>query len=155
MAHAFSVTTRRAEPKRAECSQARVLLVDDEPVLRRSVARLLRQAGYDVVVAADGTEALLRYRASPQPQVVILDLDMPVIDGEATCRKLFEINPRARVLFVTGHDVESCAPRLLKLGAADVLAKPYPGSALIAGIEAALAAVPSIVPGEEDYTLQG
>jgi CheY-like chemotaxis protein len=148
-------TASRAQspPAALTPSHARVLLVDDEPMVQRSVARLLRQSGYDVVVASDGLEALSKYVRAPKPQVVLLDLDMPGMDGETTCSKLLRVDGRARVIFVTGHDLEAFGPRLRALGALDTLAKPYSGEALIRAIEGALAALPSIPPDEDEPTL--
>jgi FixJ family two-component response regulator len=59
------------------------------------------------------------------------------------------------VLFVTGHDLQAYAPRLRSLGAFDTLAKPYSGQSLIAAIEGALKAMPSLPPDEEEPTLTG
>lgn len=138
-------------------SNSRVLLVDDDPMVQRSVARLLRQSGYDVVVASDGLEALSKYVRNPKPRVVLLDLDMPGMDGETTCAKLLKLDPHARVLFVTGHDLQSYAPQLRALGAFDTLAKPYSGQSLIAAIESALTALPSLRPDddEDEKTIPG
>ena len=84
---------------------ARILLVDDEEVVRRSTARLLRQAGHEVLEAPGGKEATQLYINSERfPDLVILDLDMPHLDGEQTQRVILSIDPQARILFMSGHE---------------------------------------------------
>src|SRR6478752_6612884 len=84
---------------------ARILLVDDEEVVRRSTARLLRQAGHEVLEAPGGKEATQIYANSDRyPDLVILDLDMPFLNGEQTQRVILSIDPSARILFMSGHE---------------------------------------------------
>src|SRR6187549_2368210 len=86
-------------------TSARILLVDDEEVVRRSTARLLRQAGHEVLEAPGGKEATQIYaNAERHPDLVILDLDMPFLNGEQTQRVLLSIDPTARILFMSGHE---------------------------------------------------
>ncbi len=86
-------------------SSARILLVDDEEVVRRSTARLLRQAGHEVLEAPGGKQATQLYINSERfPDLVILDLDMPHLNGEQTQRVILSIDPRARILFMSGHE---------------------------------------------------
>jgi signal transduction histidine kinase/ActR/RegA family two-component response regulator len=94
---------RELRPRPAAC--ALILLVDDEEVVRRSTARLLRQAGHQVLEAPGGKEAAeLFLNAERRPDLVILDLDMPHLNGEQTQRLLLNIDPKARILFMSGHD---------------------------------------------------
>ena len=84
---------------------ARILLVDDEEVVRRSTARLLRQAGHEVLEAPGGKEATqICANAETFPDLVILDLDMPFLNGEQTQRVILSIDPSARILFMSGHE---------------------------------------------------
>ena len=86
-------------------TSARILLVDDEEVVRRSTARLLRQAGHEVLEAAGGKEATQVYANTERyPDLVILDLDMPFLNGEQTQRVILSIDPTARILFMSGHE---------------------------------------------------
>ncbi|HTA90693.1 MAG TPA: ATP-binding protein [Polyangiaceae bacterium] len=86
-------------------ASALILLVDDEEVVRRSTARLLRQAGHQVLEAPGGKEATSLYLdAEHHPDLVILDLDMPHLNGEQTQRLILSIDPKARILFMSGHD---------------------------------------------------
>lgn len=89
---------------RAETSVV-ILVVDDEEVVRRSTARLLRQAGHQVLEAPGGKEAIQIYLdAERRPDLVILDLDMPHLNGEQTQRVILSIDAQARILFMSGHD---------------------------------------------------
>ena len=71
----------------AELAAERVLVVDDDPPLRRMLARTLGAEGFEVTVAADGGAALVEVERAA-PDVIVLDLAMPVIDGLAVCRRL-------------------------------------------------------------------
>ena len=103
-----------------------VLLVDDEEVVRRSTARLLRRAGYDVTFAKDGREALAIVRhAERRPDVVLMDLDMPVMRGEEAFRKMRNLAPELPVVFVSGYWDEARERELKHAGAAGFLYKPF------------------------------
>ena len=99
------VTSGHRELRPQTGSSARILLVDDEEVVRRSTARLLRQAGHEVLEAPGGKEATQIYaNAERYPDLVILDLDMPFLNGEQTQRVILSIDPTARILFMSGHE---------------------------------------------------
>lgn len=83
-------------------TRARVLLVDDDEAIRRSLGRLLKSLGYDVMYAVDGEDAVSVY-IERRPDVVMLDLDMPVLSGRKAFRKLADFDPGARVVFMSGH----------------------------------------------------
>ena len=99
------ITSGHRELRSQNSSAVRILLVDDEEVVRRSTARLLRQAGHEVLEAPGGKEATQIYaNAERYPDLVILDLDMPYLNGEQTQRVLLSIDPNARILFMSGHE---------------------------------------------------
>ncbi len=101
-----------------------VLLVDDDPAVRRSVARRLRQAGIQVSEAADGVEALAQYDKH-RHSLVVLDFDMPRLDGPETQARLLAMDPNVRVVFATGYaDPERAAAARIR-GALALLEKPY------------------------------
>jgi CheY-like chemotaxis protein len=80
-----------------------VLVVDDDAMLRDLLARVIAEAGYRVLTAGDGDEALaLAGTLDGQLQLVVTDVRMPVMDGVTLARHLTEINPRLPVLFVSG-----------------------------------------------------
>lgn len=125
-----AATRSRSGPHRAQSSgppsTCRVLLVDDDALVRRSIARILVGAGFTVATAADGFEALEKLRAAdPRPQVVVLDLDMPRMSGEETLEHLLRIDPDLRVVVVSGHWDPDRRRALLARGAAAYLSKPF------------------------------
>jgi len=120
-------------------SRGLILLVDDEEVVRRSFARLLRQAGHQVLEAPDGVRAIEVYqRAIPRPSLVILDLDMPVLTGEETQERLLRVDPKARILFVSGHDEPLRESAVHARGALGFLRKPCQVQVLLGAVSDAL-----------------
>jgi CheY-like chemotaxis protein/nitrogen-specific signal transduction histidine kinase len=101
-----------------------ILLVDDEQLLRRSFGRLLRQNGFQVTEAAGGVEALTLYQEGHH-DLVILDLDMPGMDGEATQLELLRRDPDARIMFASGHADPEREVSVRERGARAYLQKPY------------------------------
>lgn len=114
-----------------------VLVVDDDTALRIAVSRVLRVAGYDVVVAADGAEALATQRDSPA-DVLVLDVSMPGIDGLETCRRLRARKDDVPVLMLTALDGVGDRVAGLDAGADDYLAKPFELEELLARLRALL-----------------
>lgn len=116
--------------------QARILVVEDEPAIRRSISTELRAQGYETVEAEDGREALaLADRA--KPDLILTDLAMPVVDGFAlitTLRK--SLSTPIVVLSVRGGEGDRV--RALDLGADDFVAKPFSVAELLARIRAQL-----------------
>lgn len=131
-------------------SRGLILLVDDEEVVRRSFARLLRQAGHLVVEAQDGVKAVETYRqALPRPNLVILDLDMPVLSGEETQERLLMVDPHARILFVSGHDEPTRESAVHARGALGFLRKPCKAQLLLGAVSDALGGTELLVEHEE------
>ena len=138
------------EAQQAPSARGLILLVDDEEVVRRSFARLLRQAGHSVVEASDGVKAIEAYRnAHPRPNLIILDLDMPVISGEDTQERLLELDPSARILFVSGHDEPSRESAVHARGALGFLRKPCKVQVLLGAVADALGTGSQVVEHEE------
>jgi CheY-like chemotaxis protein len=109
-------------------------------VVRRSTARLLRQAGHEIVEARDGREAVQVYmRLDERPDVVLLDLDMPAMAGDEVHRALRAIDRTVRVVFVTGHGDEVRERAALAEGATAFLRKPCDAKDLLDAVGAALA----------------
>jgi len=114
-----------------------VLVVDDEPAVRDSLARSLRFEGYDVTLAGDGEQAL-RAIAARRPDVVVLDVLMPRLDGLATCRRLRAQSDDLPVLMLTARDGISDRVVGLDAGADDYLIKPFALEELLARLRALL-----------------
>jgi len=112
----------------------RALLVEDSPEFVLVVKRLLEQAGFDVAVARDGGRALDRARER-QPDLVVLDVTLPGMDGFEVCRKLREFTD-AYVLMVTARDEEVDKVVGFSVGADDYVTKPFSGRELSARIKA-------------------
>jgi DNA-binding NtrC family response regulator len=104
---------------------ARVLLVDDEVAFTETLAKRLRRRGFEVDVAAGGQAALDRVATpGPGPEVILLDLKMPGLDGLEVLRRIKDRRPDLPVIILTGHGTVDSAVAGLKQGAFDYLLKP-------------------------------
>ena len=106
-------------------SASRILLVDDDPGIVRYLTTLLETDSYQVEAVSSGAEALQRVRRYPRPDVVLLDLLMPQMDGLETLAQLRRIDPTPRVIMLTCEDSARKAVQALRLGAHDYLTKPF------------------------------
>ena len=116
--------------------RARVLVVDDEPDIRGLLAKLLERAGCEVTEAADGRRALREFYAV-QPDLVVLDVGIPELDGWQTLERIRDLSD-VPVLLLTGHAGELEKVRGLKAGADDYVTKPFGRQELVARVEALL-----------------
>lgn len=114
-----------------------ILLADDETAITDNLAPLLRRAGFEVVVAHDGEEALNRLRAGA-PDLVVLDVMMPRLDGRAVLRRLREERFATPVILLTQVGESSERAMALEEGADDYLNKPFDPQELMARIRAVL-----------------
>nr|WP_242511664.1 response regulator transcription factor [Cellulomonas sp. HLT2-17] len=117
-------------------ARVRALVVDDEAALVRVVAAYLERDGFDVVTAADGFEALELARTT-QPDVVVLDVMMPGIDGIEVCRQLRTFSD-AYVIMLTARAEELDTLIGLSVGADDYMTKPFSSRVLVARIRTLL-----------------
>jgi two-component system response regulator MprA len=115
----------------------RILVVDDEPALRAALQRALRLEGYDVALAEDG-DAALRLVQRDAPELVVLDVLMPTLDGLAVCRRMRRAGDRTPVLMLTARDAVSDRVSGLDAGADDYLVKPFALEELLARVRALL-----------------
>jgi two-component system response regulator MprA len=115
----------------------RILVVDDEPAVRDALERALRSSGYVVATAVDGVDGLERV-ASEVPDLVVLDILMPRLDGLEACRRLREGGDRTPVLMLTARDAVGDRVEGLDAGADDYLVKPFALEELLARIRALL-----------------
>jgi DNA-binding response OmpR family regulator len=115
-----------------------VLVVDDEPTIAEVVSRYLERAGYRTQVAADGVEALAAV-ASDRPDLVVLDLMLPGIDGLEVMRRMREQgSERIATILLTAKGEESDRVVGLRLGADDYVVKPFSPAELVARVDAVL-----------------
>jgi CheY-like chemotaxis protein len=104
----------------------RLLVADDEAIVREAARVILPELGYEVICVGDGREAVERYReCRGEIDLVIVDLTMPVMGGAECFRALREIDPGVRVLLSTGHALEGEARTLLREGVVGFVQKPY------------------------------
>ena len=100
-----------------------ICIVDDEPSILNTLSSILEDEGYQVSLAKSGTEALKLIRAEP-PELVILDIWMPEIDGLETLKRIRQQFPNLMVIMMSGHGSVETAVKATKLGAYDYLEKP-------------------------------
>jgi two-component system KDP operon response regulator KdpE len=115
---------------------ARILLVDDETAIQRAVAPLLRARGYEVEVAGTGVQALQAATDRP-PDLIVLDLGLPDIEGTEVCRRL-RATSAVPILVLSARGAEADKVNALDLGADDYVTKPFGPEELLARIRAAL-----------------
>jgi two-component system, OmpR family, response regulator MprA len=123
-----------------------ILVVDDEPSVRDALERALKAQHYVVITAADGRQALEAI-AGERPELVLLDVLMPVMDGFEACRRLRELGDRTPVLMLTARDAVGDRVEGLDAGADDYVVKPFALEELLARCRALLRR--SGVPGDE------
>jgi two-component system response regulator MprA len=128
----------------------RVLVVDDEPAVRDALVRALRSEGYQVAAAEDG-RAALEHIGDEHPDLIVLDVLMPVMDGLQVARSLRQGGDRTPVLVLTARDSVSDRVEGLDAGADDYLVKPFALDELLARIRALLR---RSTPGTGEQTLR-
>lgn len=117
-----------------------VLVVDDEPGVRRVIAELLREAGYEVLTAASGREALQIYAGQAQRiRLALVDLLMPELGGHSLIQSLVRYNPGIKVLVVSAASPEGPLEDALQAGAYAFLAKPFDPQQLLRTVQEILA----------------
>jgi DNA-binding response OmpR family regulator len=117
-------------------NQSTVLIADDDPAIRKILSRILQLNDFDVLVATDGSEALQAFEAG-EPQLILLDIRMPAIDGLTVCRQIRDESD-VPIIMLTSLDDESDAAAALEAGADDYVRKPFGTNELIARIKAVL-----------------
>ena len=115
---------------------SKILVCEDELSIRSFVVVNLRRAGYEVVEAGSGEEALELYRRDPSVAIALLDVMMPGIDGFETCRRLREMNGTMGIIMLTARTQEAAKVNGLKMGADDYVTKPFGIAELLARIAA-------------------
>ena len=125
-------------------SAGRILVVDDEPQIRRIMRTTLSAAGYEIDDAKTGEEALVKLRDF-RPDLVLLDMNMPGMGGLAACRAI-RSDSNAGIIILTVRDTEADKVEALDAGADDFITKPFSIPELLARIRAAFRRVPASLP---------
>jgi DNA-binding response OmpR family regulator len=100
----------------------KILMVDDEEKFRETTRKILNRRGFETIIAADGTEAIAKL--AENPDVVVLDVKMPGMDGHQVLKEIKKRNPQIPVIMLTGHGAMPSAKEALVHGAYDYLTKP-------------------------------
>jgi len=114
----------------------RALVADEDPVMLWLLQRALA-SDFEVIVAQNGQRAV-ELAASTRPDVIVLDLTMPVLDGFGACRLIRAAYPRVPIVVVSGHNDEESVTAAFEAGATDYLTKPFTPSQLRARLQACL-----------------
>ncbi len=114
-----------------------ILVVDDEPAILQSLSGILMDEGFEVLTAANGYEALKTIETE-SPDLVLLDIWMPGIDGIATLKAIKKDNSFIQVIIITGHGTIETAVKATKLGAFDFIEKPLSIDKVVVSINNAL-----------------
>jgi len=118
-------------------SKGKILVVDDEDIVRTSCSRTLVPEGYDVRLAKNGVEGL-QMAAGERFDLVLTDLKMPDMDGIEVLRIIKEKWPETVVIIVTGYQTVDTAVKAIKLGANNYIEKPFTPDALLSAVSEAL-----------------
>jgi DNA-binding NarL/FixJ family response regulator len=129
----------------------RVMIVDDHHIVRAALRLLLEQNGCEVVAEAPDAETAVALAASSQPRIVMMDLEMPGMDGIAATRRLRHVAPKAKVIFLSAYDEEKdVVEALTEAGAAGYLLKSDAPEALLSAVRAVIVGgrylSPSVAP---------
>ncbi len=116
---------------------AKILIVDDEPSIRRALRTTLRELDFEVVEASRGEEAISLIR-TVQFAAILLDINMPGMSGVEACRRIRQFAPRLSILMLTVRDSEDDKVEALEAGADDYITKPFALRELTARIRAAV-----------------
>ena len=114
-----------------------ILIVDDEPSILQSLSGLLSDEGFEITTASNGYEAL-KIVDVESPDLVLLDIWMPGIDGIETLKEIKKNNPHIQVIIISGHGTIETAVKATKLGAFDLIEKPLSIDKVIVAINNAL-----------------
>ena len=122
--------------------RGRVLIVDDEPDVLLLLRIELEAEGYDTLLAADGETAIRRI-IEERPDIVLLDVMMPVVDGWGVLQRLAEHGSTTRVIVLSAKASDSDVARALELGAHEYVTKPFDAAALLVTVAHVLASSPA------------
>ena len=126
----------------SDASGPRLLVVEDQPDLRRLIPRVLTARGYEVKAAGSGEEAVEILDSWPEPDMVLTDLSLPYMDGTALARHVGEKWPNTRIGFMSGYD-SVAEVEVTEFGHIPLLDKPFTIDGLVAFVESCLKSDPT------------
>jgi CheY-like chemotaxis protein len=130
--------------------QGVILVADDQEIVRNMMGQALTRAGYEVLLAGNGAEALSVFsRNASRISVVLLDLAMPVMSGEEALPHLLAMKPGVLVIVCSGHDEKECKVKLKEPRVAGFLQKPYTSAALMTKVQTVLGVTAGVEVGNE------
>ncbi|MEN6299441.1 MAG: response regulator [Anaerolineaceae bacterium] len=112
---------------------AKILVVDDAEFLRVRISKMLSGEGHDILEAENGLKAIETYKAS-KPDLVLMDITMPEMDGLAALKEIKSFDPGARVVMLTALGQESVVLQAIKSGARDFVVKPFEKERVLSAI---------------------
>lgn len=116
----------------------RLLIADDEPLIRETLAELLAEEGFEVVGRAEDGEEAVRAVEDLRPDAVIIDVRMPVMNGIEATRRILDRHPQTMVIALSAYDEPALATAALEAGAVDYVAKGTPSRELVDRIRRAI-----------------
>ena len=125
-----------------ENSEGLILVVDDEPAIRKVLRLILEKAGYAVIEAEDGEQAVQTIQSGENPLVldmIITDIRMPKLNGVEAIHYFQKKFPRVPVIVLTGHPDTQMAVTMLKEGIIDYITKPFENERLLASVKKGMA----------------
>jgi DNA-binding NarL/FixJ family response regulator len=127
----------------------RVLIVEDHPLFREGLIQLLHYRLHDcqIVATATAEEALIKAGESPTPDVIVLDLNLPGMDGVSALAHFAQRFPMIPVVVISGDDNSETVERVVSAGARAFIPKSLPGASIVQGIEHALAGRKEVLDG--------
>ena len=134
-------------------SEKRILIVDDDEGIRTSLSRILRSAGHDIRLARDGFDAI-DVAKEFQPELLLIDICMPGMDGVETFQRLRKECPSLTAIFMTAHASSGKSEEAEECGAIQVLAKPLDPCSLLKLVEATLSTAPVLIADDDPALLK-
>ncbi len=111
----------------------KVMIVDDTPFMRAVLRGIIESAGYKVVEAKNGEEAVSIY-TKEKPDVVTMDIVMPEVDGIEAARIILESDPSAKIIMVSAVDSRDSLKEAIKIGVSDFIVKPFEADEVLEAI---------------------
>lgn len=116
---------------------SKILIIEDDEMILNALITYLSDKGYTTLATADGPRGILVFQAE-RPDVVILDLGLPSLDGRDVLKQILNIDQNAKVIITTGYGSQTIADEAIKIGAFAFVTKPFDIDYLIVRINAAI-----------------